>query len=69
MLKDMLYTCYTILNIIGKVNFFNYHYFCLALSLPKHLIVYYKMLYALEIVEKHMYTKIDFNQEDLPPVM
>lgn len=53
----------------GEVNFFNYCYFSLALSLPKHLIVYYKMLYALEIVEKHMYIKIDFNQEDLPPVM
>lgn len=25
------------------------------------------MLYALKI-EKHMYTKIDFNQEDLPPI-
>lgn len=69
MLKDMLYTCYTILNIIGKVNFFNYRYFSLVLSLPKRLIVYYKMLYALEIVEKHMCPKIDFNQEDLPPVM
>lgn len=47
MSKDMLYTCYTILNIIGKVKFLNYRYFSLALSLPKHLIVYYKMLYAL----------------------
>lgn len=27
------------------------------------------MLYALEIVEKHIYTKMDFSQEDLPPVM
>lgn len=55
--------CYTIFHIIGQAHFFLViaGYFSLSLDGPIHLIVYLKMLFILEIVEEHMYTKIEFN--------